>query len=82
MKLVIVSYSRLSLITFALAYQFHFYLLFYIVLNMKALVGTFNKEKALVGAFSMIVKLHVIFENLRLKLYRLLRCGGANYCYH
>ena len=26
------------------------------VLNVKALVGTFNQEKALVGAFSMIVK--------------------------
>ena len=27
------------------------------VLNVKALVGTFNKEKALVGVFSVIVKL-------------------------
>ena len=35
---------------------------------MKALVGAFNEEKALVGAFSVIVKLRVIFENLRLKL--------------
>ena len=26
------------------------------VLNVKALVGTFNQEKALVGAFSLIVK--------------------------
>ena len=26
------------------------------MLNVKALVGTFNQEKALVGAFSMIVK--------------------------
>ena len=26
------------------------------VINVKALVGTFNQEKALVGAFSMIVK--------------------------
>ena len=26
------------------------------VLNVKVLVGTFNKEKALVGAFSLIVK--------------------------
>ena len=26
------------------------------VLNMKALVGTFNQEKVLVGAFSVIVK--------------------------
>ena len=26
------------------------------VLNVKALVGTFNQEKALVGAFSMNVK--------------------------
>ena len=25
---------------------------------MKALVGTFNQEKALVGAFSVIVQLH------------------------
>ena len=26
------------------------------VLNVKALVGAFNQEKALIGAFSMIVK--------------------------
>ena len=26
------------------------------VLNVKALVGAYNREKALVGAFSMIVK--------------------------
>ena len=29
-----------------------------IVLNVKALVGAFNQEKALVGAFSVIVQLH------------------------
>ena len=28
----------------------------YSVLNVKALVGAFNQEQALVGAFSMIVK--------------------------
>ena len=28
------------------------------VLNVKALVGTFNQEKTLVGAFSVIVQLH------------------------
>ena len=33
------------------------------------LVGTLNQEKSLVGAFSVIVKLCIIFENLRLKLY-------------
>ena len=30
------------------------------VLNVKALVGTFNQEKALVGAFSVIVKTSLI----------------------
>ena len=35
---------------------------------MKALVGAFNQP--LVGAFSVIVKLHVIFAKVRLKLYR------------
>ena len=39
------------------------------VLNMKALVSAFNQEKALVGAFSVIVKLRVIFSNLGFKLY-------------
>ena len=29
------------------------------VLNVKALVGAFNQEKVLVGAFSMIVNLRV-----------------------
>ena len=38
------------------------------VLNVKALVGAINQEKALVGAFSVIVKFRVIFGNLRLKL--------------
>ena len=38
------------------------------VLNVKVLVGAFNQERALVGAFSVIVKLSVIFGNLRLKL--------------
>ena len=35
---------------------------------MTALIGTFNLEKALVGAFSVIVQLPIFFENLRLKL--------------
>ena len=37
-------------------------------LNVKVLVGAFNQERALVGAFSVIVKVRVIFGNLRLKL--------------
>ena len=36
---------------------------------MKALVGTFNQEKGLVGAFSVIVKLRVIFAKVRFKLH-------------
>ena len=36
---------------------------------MKALVGTFSHEKTLVGAFFVIVKLRVNFDNLRFKLY-------------
>ena len=36
---------------------------------MKEIVGPFNKEKALVGAFFVIVKLRVIFANLRLQLW-------------
>ena len=48
--------------TFASASKFHVYLpwgqrpCLNSVLNVKALVGAFNQEKALVGAFSMIVK--------------------------
>ena len=47
--------------TFGSTSQFHFYLpwgqrRFNSVLNVKALVGAFNQEKALVGAFSVIVK--------------------------
>ena len=37
----------------------------YSVLNVKAIVGAFNQEKALVGAFSMITKLRM---DLRFKL--------------
>ena len=32
------------------------------VLNVKALVGTFNQEKALLGAFSMITNLRMDFR--------------------
>ena len=32
------------------------------VLNMKALVGAFNQEKALVGAYSVIVQLHRLID--------------------
>ena len=39
------------------------------VLNVKALVAAFNQEKALVGAFFMIVNLQEPSDNLRLKLY-------------
>ena len=54
----------LSLMTFASASQFHVYLswgqrLFNGlngVLNVEVLVGAFNQEKVLVGAFSVIVK--------------------------
>ena len=60
--------------TFASASQFHIYLLwgqqhhplsivsFNSVLNVKALVGAFNQEKALAGAFSVIVKSSRTFE--------------------
>ena len=41
------------------------------VLNVKALIGAFNQEKALVGAFSVIIKLRVIFVKVHLKLYLL-----------
>ena len=47
--------------TFASASQFHVYLAWVnpqhsaLCLNVKALVSTFNQEKALVGAFSVIV---------------------------
>ena len=35
------------------------------VLNVKALVGSFNQEKALVGAFSVIVKTDGLFYSTR-----------------
>ena len=59
----IVSYSRPSLMIIALRTQFHVErpwgqrpFCLNSVLNVKALVGAFNKEKALVGAFSVIVQ--------------------------
>ena len=62
----IVSYSRPSLMIIASASHFHVYLLWgqhlfslNSVLNVKALVGALNQEKALVGAFSVIVQLVV-----------------------
>ena len=41
------------------------------VLNVKALVGAFNQEKDLEGAFSMIMNLR---EDLRLQLYVVTAC--------
>ena len=35
-------------------------------LNVKALVGAFNQEKALVGAFSVIVKTGCPYYNVKL----------------
>ena len=49
-----------------MASTFYIYLLWVnACLNVKALAGAFNQEKALVGAFSMITNLCV---DLRLKL--------------
>ena len=61
------------------------------VVNVKALVGAFNQEKALVGAFSVNVQLHRLID-LRhyTRHYHLARCstlgqeevrGGAEYRY-
>ena len=36
---------------------------------MKALVGAFNQEKALVGAFSVIVQLHRLIDLRHYKLF-------------
>ena len=40
------------------------------------LIGTFNQEKALVVAFSVIVKLGAIFGNLRLSFQALVQSTG------
>ena len=57
----------MSQMTFTSQSQFHVYLPWLDaclvqclnnVLNVKVLVGAFNQEKALVGAFSVIVQLH------------------------
>ena len=51
------------------------------VFNVKAVVDTFNQEKALVGSFFVIVKLRISFGNLRLKLCRsLLTAHTAEEC--
>ena len=66
----IVSYSRLFLMIIASASTSrgaHVCLAWCLdsVLNVKVLVGAFNQEKALLGAFSVITKLRV---DIRLKL--------------
>ena len=59
------SYSCQSVMIYVLAFQFHAYLqclgaqltkCLNTVLKVKAIVGALNQEKALVGAFSVIVK--------------------------
>ena len=54
-------------VPFASVSQFHVYLLW--GQRPFSTVGAFNQEKALVGAFSVIVKLRVISGNHRLKFY-------------
>ena len=49
------------------------------VLNMKAPVGTFNQEKVLVGAFSVIVNLRVIIANVAALLQSDQTGGGAGW---
>ena len=39
------------------------------LVGLSCLVGTLIQEKALVGAFSVTIKLRLIFDNLRFKLY-------------
>ena len=72
--------------TFASASQFHVYTycgvkarLAYClnsVLNVKALIGAFNQEKALVGAFSVIVQFHRLIVN-SFNYYDWSACGGT-----
>ena len=53
----IVSYSRMSLLIIVSRTKFHVERpCLNSVLNVKVAVGAFNQEKALVGAFSVIVK--------------------------
>ena len=47
---------------------------------MKALVGAFNQEKALVGAFSVIVQLVVEPMDRFTALMRMATCGRAARC--
>ena len=55
--------------------QFHVYLPWVSgLLNVDALVGAFNQEKTLVGAFSMIVKTDGSFAALD-KMFRFLKCA-------
>ena len=57
-------------LTFALTFQFHGYLPWVsALLNVDALVGAFNQEKTLVGAFSVILKTDGLFAALRLYLH-------------
>ena len=44
---------------------------------MEVLVGIFNQEKVLVGAFSVIVKLRVIIAKVRLQLCHLVCLMGT-----
>ena len=45
---------------------------------MKALVGTFNQEKALVGAFSVIVQLHRLIDLGHYKLPSKIKSGPTD----
>ena len=62
------SYSRPSLMIIVPGTQFHIYLLclkcLNSVLNVKVVVATFNQEKALVGAFTVItnIKMDLCFK--------------------
>ena len=47
------------------------------VLNAKAVVATFNQEKALVGAFSVIVQLHQLIDLRHYSTHLTVVCGAG-----
>ena len=78
--------TNLSLMTLALASQFHVFLPWVnaclawclkSVLNVKAVVGSFNQEKDLEGAFSVIVK---SWRNLREPSFEALHLTRTPHC--
>ena len=77
--LVTIDSESLLIIVPASQFNYHIY---HSVLNVKVLEGVFNQEKALVGAFFVIVKTDGSFAALEIRDMSAISLGRNNFTFH